>query len=239
MARAKSRGAEKIHQQVPGASGLEAILRPSIESVNITPREKKAISRLLWLGWLLYRARVRKADATEREKELKDEILEVMNRVPTGVVGVISRVGGRTRMHVEVVPNVGREVKNSLAVLRLLRRRKVNSERTARIEEKIDILKTEISSLQSQQTDPVKDALSLEQFLNLSKNAASNLKAANSVAKDAICRILFLNLVLDDKKRVSHTWKEPYATLMKSEKVQYGRGERTRTFDLAVPNRAR
>lgn len=128
MARAKSRGAEKVHQAVPGAGGegMEVILQPSIKSVNIRPCEKKAIRRLLWLGWLLYRARARKTQSTNREKELRDEILETMCFVTPGVAGVISRVGGRTKMHVEVVPNVGREVKNSLAVLKLLRRRKVD-----------------------------------------------------------------------------------------------------------------
>lgn len=126
MARAKSRGADKVRQRVEGLDSVEVILQPSRESVSIRPREKRAISRLLWLGWLLYRARQRKSSATDREKELKDEILRTMCFVTPGVAGAIGHSGGRKRMHVEVVPSVGREVKNSLALLKLLRGCKVN-----------------------------------------------------------------------------------------------------------------
>lgn len=60
------------------------------------------------------------------------------------------------------------------------------------------------------------ETLSLEQFLNLSKNAAAIIKAANVVGKDAICRIIFLNLTVDDKKVLSYQLKEPFATLLKT-----------------------
>lgn len=116
---------------------------------------------------------------------------------------------------------------------------RVNSKKLEELEVRAEELVNEIKVLQTQQTDPAQDALSLEQFLNLSKNASSYLKAANGVAKDAICRILFLNLTISDNNLLSHSWKEPFTSLMQVDEIIDGRGERTRTFDLAVPNRAR
>lgn len=63
-----------------------------------------------------------------------------------------------------------------------------------------------------------KDKLSLEQFLNLSKIAATKLKFADTVAKDKICRYIFLNLTIGDNKVVSYALKEPFKTLLENRK---------------------
>jgi hypothetical protein len=66
----------------------------------------------------------------------------------------------------------------------------------------------------------------VEEFLNLSKNAAAKVEAGDAVAKDAICRIIFLNLKIDEEKVANYLLKEPFATLFKTRSVKTGRGER-------------
>ncbi len=95
------------------------------------------------------------------------------------------------------------------------------------IEKENEELRQSISKLEDQLTSPEQDRVSLEQFLNLSKNTAAKVKAANEVAKDKICQIIFLNFTVDEEKVVSHLWKEPYATLIKSRELSTGRGDRT------------
>ena len=65
------------------------------------------------------------------------------------------------------------------------------------------------------------------------------MKTANEVAKDHICLIIFLNLVVDEEKVVSYQMTKAFSKLEKAQNVLNGRGERTQTFDLTVPNRAR
>ena len=64
-------------------------------------------------------------------------------------------------------------------------------------------LDKQIKELRAELSDPDQELLSIEQFLNLAKNAGSKMKAADEVGKDHICRIIFLNLVVDDEKVVS------------------------------------
>ncbi|MFC1790094.1 recombinase family protein [Patescibacteria group bacterium] len=81
--------------------------------------------------------------------------------------------------------------------------------------EKEDLDK-EIEELKAKLTDPEKDRLTLEQFLNLIKNADTIVKSADAVKKDVITRLIFLNLDVDEEKVASYRLKEPFATLLKS-----------------------
>lgn len=65
------------------------------------------------------------------------------------------------------------------------------------------------------------------------------LESHVSRGKNYICQMIFLNFVVDTEKVVDYQMREPFATLLKTRNVLNGRGERTRTFDLTVPNRAR
>ncbi len=49
----------------------------------------------------------------------------------------------------------------------------------------------------------------------------------SAVEKDVLCRILFLNLCVDNEKVASYLWKEPFASLVKATELSYGRGDRT------------
>jgi DNA invertase Pin-like site-specific DNA recombinase len=64
--------------------------------------------------------------------------------------------------------------------------------------------------------------------------------------KDSVVRVFFSNFTVTadnfTMKRgydITHKLNEPWEGFVKSEKFDRGRGERTRTFDLTVPNRAR
>ena len=73
-----------------------------------------------------------------------------------------------------------------------------------------------------------------EEFLNLANSVADKMRAGSAVEKDRVARILFLNLYLDNEKRLSVIWKEPFATLLQSKKIQLGADERTWS-PLATP----
>lgn len=83
----------------------------------------------------------------------------------------------------------------------------------------------EIEKLQSEIRNPETDRLSIEQFLNLSKNAALVVQSADARVKDIICREIFLNLTVDEAKVLSYQLKEPFATLLKQRQLLSGRGD--------------
>ncbi len=115
----------------------------------------------------------------------------------------------------------------------------VNEAEITRLEVQAEDLQSDIARIKKDLTESEGQNMSIDQFLNLSQLAGSKLEAASVEAKDRICQRIFLNFVVDTEKVVDFQMKEPFATLLKTRKILNGRGERTRTFDLAVPNRAR
>lgn len=103
--------------------------------------------------------------------------------------------------------------------------RKINEDEIANQEEIAETLKDEILELKEQLTPYDKNIMSIENFLNLSKNASAKVKAGDAIQKDAICRLIFLNLKIGDQKVVSYSLKEPFATLLKNRNIITGRGE--------------
>lgn len=53
------------------------------------------------------------------------------------------------------------------------------------------------------------------------------MKAGSAVEKDRVARILFLNLTIDNEKRLSVIWKEPFASLARAIEMSSGADERT------------
>ena len=138
-------------------------------------------------------------------------------------------------------------VKNEINTLSLKYMKLDNSKKTIKkvTEEKIaelegDQLKLEssIEKLKNKISNPEEEQLTIEEFLNLSKNAGTVVKSANAVMKDKICRFIFLNLSINDKKVVSYRLKEPFKTLVENRLVALGELERTRTSDLFDVNEA-
>jgi DNA invertase Pin-like site-specific DNA recombinase len=104
---------------------------------------------------------------------------------------------------------------------------KINSEQINKLAAQIEESKEIIKKLRQRLTNPVEDKLSLEDFLNLSKNAGAVVKSADAVVKDQICRIIFTNLFVDEGKVTSYQLKEPFATLIKQRELSLSRGGET------------
>lgn len=100
----------------------------------------------------------------------------------------------------------------------------INSEELEKTKLSQNQAEATIEKLKSELSDEEEDKMSLEEFLNLSKNAAKTVKAGDAIVKDTICRELFLNFFIEDGKVASYRLKEPFATLLKSRSFQYGRG---------------
>lgn len=100
----------------------------------------------------------------------------------------------------------------------------LNNNRVVELEAEAKDLKKQVAELRTLLNDPEQEILSIEQFLNLAKNAGSKVKAADEVGKDAICRIIFLNLVVDEEKVVSYQMTKAFSKLEKAQNVLNGRG---------------
>ena len=69
--------------------------------------------------------------------------------------------------------------------------------------------------------------LTVDEFLNIANVAADKMRAGDPVEKDAIARLLLLNVEMGYKKAPSYRWKEPFATLMNQHFVNSGADKRT------------
>ena len=98
-----------------------------------------------------------------------------------------------------------------------------NMDRITGLEGEEKDLTGDITKLEKQLRTPEEDQLTIEQFLNLSKNASIIVQSADERAKDIICRQIFLNFFVDESKVASYQLKEPFATLLKHRKILTGR----------------
>ncbi|GHU07509.1 hypothetical protein FACS189431_2190 [Alphaproteobacteria bacterium] len=60
-------------------------------------------------------------------------------------------------------------------------------------------LKDEVDELSKKLVDPEKVKMTKQDFLNLANSVADKMRAGTPVEKDILCRILFLNITLDNK----------------------------------------
>ncbi|HEV2412264.1 MAG TPA: recombinase family protein [Candidatus Saccharimonadales bacterium] len=91
----------------------------------------------------------------------------------------------------------------------------------------LQLLDTDITKLEEKIVSPSRIKLKKSEFLNLIKTASDKMKAGSAVEKDALCRILFLNLRVDNEKIVEYLWNEPFASLVKVTELATGGDERT------------
>lgn len=101
-----------------------------------------------------------------------------------------------------------------------------NRKKLDELEDQERQLTQDIAKLEELLKDPERDKLSLEQFLNLSKNADKIAKSPIPEVKDAFCRKIFLNLTVDESKVASYQLKPPFDVLLKLRQQSLGRGER-------------
>lgn len=102
--------------------------------------------------------------------------------------------------------------------------KEINEAKIAEQSAQKEELEEDLAKRKEKLTDPEKDRLSLEQFLNLSKNAARKVKSGSSIQKDAIVRLIFLNLDVDEKKVLSYQLKPAFAAMLKLHQSTSGRG---------------
>jgi DNA invertase Pin-like site-specific DNA recombinase len=105
--------------------------------------------------------------------------------------------------------------------------KKVTEDRLAELKDLEIDLSEELVKLEKQIRDPEEDKLTLQQFLNLSKNASVIVQSADVVVKDEICRLIFLNLTVDEEKVALYQLKEPFDTLLKTRQIVSSRGSGT------------
>lgn len=103
----------------------------------------------------------------------------------------------------------------------------INETKINKLANEKEAIEKKLKELKEKVSNPTDDKLSLEEFLNLSKNAAVVVQSANSAIKDLICKKIFLNLTVDNEKVLSYQAKEPFATLLKQRQLLLSRGERT------------
>lgn len=112
----------------------------------------------------------------------------------------------------------------------------INLEQLNKYEEERNTIKTSIERLKQSIGSEEEDEITLEQFLNLSKNAGKSVKYGDAILKDAIIRLIFLNLSVDESKVADFVLNEPFNSLLKNKNVLQCRGGETRTHDPCVPN---
>lgn len=105
--------------------------------------------------------------------------------------------------------------------------REIAEKRLVELRSTEEALEKDIAEQEKLNRDPEEERFTLQQFLNLSKNASVIVQSADVVVKDEICRLIFLNLTVDEEKVASYQLKEPFATLLKHRQILSSRGERT------------
>lgn len=161
------------------------------------------------------------------EKEYKDYLKSIT------VISDERRASIRLDLHNRqgVLKHVSSEIKETTyRLIRFDKESRVykeNMDRITHLEDEERTLKKNISKLEGKLRDPEEDKLSIEQFLNLSKNAERIVQSADEKVKDLICRFIFLNFSVDEEKVTSYQLKEPFATLLKQRQSSSSRGGET------------
>jgi site-specific DNA recombinase len=115
------------------------------------------------------------------------------------------------------------------------------------IEKELNELKDQHKKLIDEKQAIKPALLTYKQYLELFESIGVKLDKSHDMAMiDKVLRNFFSNFTIKasgvGKQRryeITHKLKEPWDGFLKNDDFVCGRGERTRTFDLAVPNRAR
>lgn len=80
-------------------------------------------------------------------------------------------------------------------------------------------LELKVKQITDKLTNSSKIKLTKEEFLNLANSTHDKMMVGSPVEKDIILRKPCLNLCINDKRTPSFIWKEPFAMLIKSRKI--------------------
>ena len=75
-------------------------------------------------------------------------------------------------------------------------------------------LEAERDDLKEKIKDPEALKLSQQDFVNLMKSLGDKMRSADIIQKDKIARKVFVNLYLDDQKRLTYLCKEPFDSVV-------------------------
>lgn len=78
------------------------------------------------------------------------------------------------------------------------------------IQNEVINIDAQLEKINEQIIDPASLKLTQEKFLNLLNSAGVKMRAGDPVEKDILARKLFLNLEIDNQKRVTFRWGEPF-----------------------------
>lgn len=101
---------------------------------------------------------------------------------------------------------------------------KANDKRINELARQQSDLEQTITKLEQKIKNPNQIKLSKTEFLNVIKTASNKMRGGSAVEKDVLCRILFLNLRVDNEKVINYLWNEPFASLVKAMELSPGRG---------------
>ena len=90
------------------------------------------------------------------------------------------------------------------------------------VENEIGEIDGEINDINLKINGTKQIALSKDEFTNLLKTLPDKIENAPAPEKDAILRIMLLNLTIDNEKRPHFLWKEPFNTLVENQKLDSG-----------------
>lgn len=99
-----------------------------------------------------------------------------------------------------------------------------NEKRITELANQRSDIEQEIIKLEKKIVNSKQIRISKQNFLNLVKTAPDKMRAGSSVEKDVLCRILFLNLRVDNEKVASYLWNEPFASIVKATELSSGGG---------------
>ncbi len=188
------------------------------------PTYIKASVRSLVLFEFIYELLKDGLNLTEKEYiDYKESLKKLGDNDREKIRSEIEQYEAQRRNHIKEAKRIG------LALGKLTENKtayQINADELAKQKTKQSQVEATIAELRAKLTDEEEDELSLEEFLNLSKNAATTVKAGDAIAKDLICRLLFLNFSLGNEKVASYQLKEPFDTLLKSRSFRNGRGDR-------------
>lgn len=127
-----------------------------------------------------------------------------------------------------IAKNIEREVKErSLKLISYDKETpvwKANMEHIEKLEGQKEEFETEIAEIKKHVATPDQDRLSIQDFLNLAKKAATIVKSGDAIVKDKICRLIFLNLTVDEEKVLSYQAKQPFDRILERGTFASSRG---------------
>ncbi len=153
-------------------------------------------------------------DYYQNMTELTDENREKLNIELHSRQGLLRRVEGEIKDISLKVINI--DPKSPI--------RKVNEDKVLELDGQKEQLENEITQLKTKVTNPEQDRLSIEEFLNLSKNASTIVQSADAIIKDTIVRQIFLNFTVDEEKVLSHQLKPHFEEMVKIHQQRTSRG---------------